>query len=151
MSRAFVREEDFEQPDPLPELPVGADPNYITAEGLDALRRRLEALRAGGGDPRMQRWLEARVAAAIAVDLSRQPRDRVAFGAQVEARDESGAALRYRIVGEDESAPDRGCISWTSPLARALTGARVGEVVNWSRPAGDVAVEVTGISYPEGA
>jgi len=42
---------------------------------------------------------------------------------------ESGATLRYRIVGEDESNPRSGLLSYVSPLAEQLLGCRVGDVV----------------------
>ena len=67
-------------------------------------------------------------------------RRRAGFGVRVELEDENGTS--YRIVGEDEAEPEAGLISWTSPLARALDGARIGDEVLWPRPAGDLRVEV---------
>ena len=83
------------------------------------------------------------------VDPAGQPRDRVAFGATVEVADESGEHS-YRIVGEDEADAEHGSVSYVSPLARALLGAKVGDEVVWSRPAGDLRVEVLGIRYEDG-
>jgi transcription elongation GreA/GreB family factor len=40
-----------------------------------------------------------------------------------------GREQTYRIVGEDEADPARGTISYVSPVARALLGKQVGEVV----------------------
>lgn len=37
--------------------------------------------------------------------------------------------MTVTIVGEDESDPKAGWISWTAPLARALDGAKVGDDV----------------------
>ena len=51
-------------------------------------------------------------------------------------------------MGEDEADIERGMVSWISPLARALTGARVGEAVTWRRPAGDRELEIVAIRYP---
>ncbi|QQP99013.1 GreA/GreB family elongation factor [Lysobacter enzymogenes] len=93
------------------------------------------------------RWLQARILGAITIAPERQPADRVAFGARVEMSDDDEREYRYRIVGEDEADPERGLISWVSPLARALHGARVGDSVVWKRPAGDIAVEVLAIEY----
>lgn len=160
MSRAFVKESDGDGPDDLPELPVSEHPNYVTPQGLAQLQarlvdagRRLEAMEA---DARLERahverelrWLQARIASAIPVDPVRQPRDRVAFGAAVEAVDDDDCIHRYRIVGEDEADPERRLVSWVSPLARALSGARTGDTVIWKRPAGDLSVEVLRIDYP---
>jgi transcription elongation GreA/GreB family factor len=41
----------------------------------------------------------------------------------------TGREQTYRIVGEDEADPNRGTISYVSPVARALLGKQVGEVV----------------------
>lgn len=72
---------------------------------------------------------------------------RIAFGTRVEVVDEQGRRQRWRIVGEDEAEPEAGRISWSSPLARALIGARVGEVVTWPRPSGEVELEVVGLDF----
>lgn len=160
MSRAFVKESDGDAGD-LPELPVSEHPNYVTPHGLtllrtrlDEARRRLVAIKPATEDApleiahaeREQRWLQARVMAAIPV-LVPAAADRVGFGATVELVDEDGTAYRYRIVGEDEADPELGCVSWVSPLARALDGARVGDSVIWKRPVGDLEVEVVAIQY----
>lgn len=163
MSRAFVKEGDGEEaPADLPELPISEHPNYVTPRGMALLRSRLDdaSRRAAALDPdavafklerahieREMRWLQARILGAITIAPERQPADRVAFGARVELNDEHGVEYRYRIVGEDEADPELGLISWVSPLARALHGARVGEVALWKRPAGDLNVEVLAIEY----
>lgn len=167
MSRAFIREGDGESdPGDLPELPISEHPNYVTPRGMMLLRarlneagRRLQALdraverEAVGARlerayvQREMRWLQARILGAITIAPERQPADRVAFGARVEMIDDDGREHRYRIVGEDEADPERGLISWVSPLARALHGARVGDSVVWKRPAGDTGVEVLAIEY----
>ena len=161
MSRAFVKESDGDDAVDLPELPVSEHPNYVTPRGLSLLRARLDQTRrrlaaidpAAEGAPlerayaeREQRWLQSRLMAAISVPV---PPDaaRVGFGAKVALVDEDGTAYRYRIVGEDEANPELGCVSWVSPLARALDGTRVGDRVTWKRPAGDVEVEVLTIDY----
>jgi len=162
MSRAFIKENDSDVPDDLPELPLSGHPNYVTPQGLAQLRQRLadgEARLAGidtdaVGAPlekamieRELRWLQARIADAIPVANERKSQERVAFGATVEMADQDDHRLRYRIVGEDEADPEHGSISWVSPLARALNGARIGDSVIWKRPAGDLEVEILGIDY----
>ena len=161
MSRAFVKESDGDDAVDLPELPVSEHPNYVTPRGLSLLRARLDQTRrrlaaidpAAEGAPlerayaeREQRWLQSRLMAAISVPV---PPDaaRVGFGATVELVDEDDRHYRYRIVGEDEADPELGCVSWVSPLARALDGARIGDSVLWKRPAGDLEVEVLTIDY----
>lgn len=162
MSRAFVKEPDGDLPEDLPELPISALPNYVTARGLRQLRQRLadceQALAALAADAansrqsralieRDQRWLQARLASAQWVRQDNRNPGRVAFGAEVRVADQDGRQQVYQIVGEDEAEPDAGRISWTSPLARALIGTSVGDVVTWTRPAGDLDIEVLEIHY----
>jgi len=40
-----------------------------------------------------------------------------------------------------------GRISWASPLAKAMMGAKVGDTVKWHRPAGDAEVAIAAIAY----
>ena len=84
---------------------------------------------------------------AVVVDLAGQPPGIVAFGARVAVRDGNDRHRAWRIVGENQAAVDQGMVSWISPLARALVGARVGDIVIWQRPSGDLELEVTAISY----
>ncbi len=165
MSRAFVKESDSASGSELPDRPISPHANYVTPAGLAQLRQRLaeanqrkQALAAAGDDieaadalrmlRRDLRWLEARVGSARLVDPAQQPRDRVAFGATVEVADADGEH-EFRIVGEDEADAEQGRISYVSPLARALLGARVGDEVVWKRPAGDLNVELLAIRYDD--
>jgi len=167
MSRAFVKENGEEQSgDALPDLPISPHPNYVTASGLAQLEARRAALqreRAGlgehGGDltqashiARLEqeiRYLDARIHSAIPIDLKAIDRSQVAVGAQVTVEDAEGRTHHYRIVGEDE-ADAESLISWVSPLAKALMGTRVGDHVVWKRPRGDVELDITAVTYPEG-
>ena len=54
--------------------------------------------------------------------------DRVSFGTCVTIK-RRGRESEVQIVGQDEANPSKNLISWTSPLARALEGAVVGETV----------------------
>jgi transcription elongation GreA/GreB family factor len=55
--------------------------------------------------------------------------DAVAFGHQVTFKRDDGRRQAFRIVGEDEADPRNGSISYVSPVARALIGRAVGDVV----------------------
>lgn len=162
MSRAHVREVDGDEPEDLPELPLSPHPNYVTTRGLQLLEARRDRVEADiaaippdaadrrqrrAGLDRELRWLQARIAAAQPVTGTPRDPARVAFGAEVAVIDDDGTESRYRIVGEDEADPEAGLISWTSPLARALIGLKVGEVALWRRPAGDLDVEIAAIRY----
>lgn len=163
MSRAFVKEGDGAL-DPLPDLPVSPHPNYVTPAGLAALQARLRAtqtLLAGlkarpdrldklpeAAAERDIRYLESRLRSAIVTDPSAQPLTHAAFGHAVTVADEDGRQTTYTIVGEDEADPARHLIAPHAPLARALIGAAVGDVVTWRKPSGTVSLEVTDIELP---
>ena len=51
-------------------------------------------------------------------------------------------------MGIDELDPLKGKISWVSPVARALTKSREGDVVTLTTPAGDDALEILNVTYP---
>ncbi|GAB4369818.1 MAG: GreA/GreB family elongation factor [Kiloniellaceae bacterium] len=164
MSRAFVKEDDAGAPEEKVDLPVSEHPNFVTPAGLKMLQdkvKQYEAERATlkeHGDelasqshlPRVEqelRYWDERLRTAILVDPAKQPRDKVAFGAVVTVADADGKKHDYQIVGEDEAEPQNGKVSYVSPLARALDGAEVGDVITWKRPAGDQELEVMAIKY----
>lgn len=55
---------------------------------------------------------------------------------------------RVRIVGVDEFDPLKGMISWISPVARALTKARIDDVVYLKTPEGDKELTILDVEYP---
>lgn len=85
------------------------------------------------------RQIEARLANAQVIDVTRlAPTGRVIFGATVTLSDgESGATVRYQIVGEDESDVAGGKISVMSPIARALIGKAEDDAVSVATPNGE--------------
>ena len=60
----------------------------------------------------------------------------------------AGAERTIRIVGIDEVDPANGCVSWISPIARALIKAREGDVVRLRTPAGEEKLEILHGEYP---
>ena len=167
MSRAFVKEQDGNFPDDdIAELPQTDEPNYVTPSGLAQLRAKHHALQEQHGalaakaedDPVQKPALRAlerdlnfvtgRIERALLVEPAAQPADEVRFGAEVTVEDEKGKPFRFFIVGQDETDIAHGKVSWASPLARAMMGAKVGDVVDWQRPAGASRLEVTAIRYP---
>jgi transcription elongation factor GreA len=92
--------------------------------------------------------LEDRLARAQVIDASGQKPDAVRFGATVQLIDtESGDEVTYTIVGEDESDAARGLISVGSPIARALLGKPVDEVVAVQVPRGRREFEIRRIRF----
>jgi transcription elongation GreA/GreB family factor len=167
MSRAFTKEStDDLVSGELPERPVPAHANYVTPRGHEQLRARAKALQeqheqlSSQSDEdsaakqklreieRDQRYFKAQLERAIVVNPSGQPRDQVHFGAVVKILDEDGKTHRFTVVGDDEADVTGGKVSWASPLAKAMIGAKIGDTVKWRRPAGDTEVEIVEISYP---
>jgi transcription elongation factor GreB len=165
MSRAFVNEDAGNDRPDLPELPVPPGPNIVTPRGLAALQTRitrrqsdLAALKARpdrldrlpeAAAERDLRWLDARLKAAVVIDPAQHDLTEVAFGLAVTVSDEDGRETTYEIVGEDEADAPRHRIAPNSPLARALLGAQVGDVVIWRRPAGPIELEVLRIAHAD--
>ena len=94
-------------------------------------------------------WLARRMKAAKVVDPAAQPdRNRIFFGATVEIADEDDARRTLTIVGNDEADAGASVVGWDSPIARALRGARVGDLRRVQLPAGEREYEVMAIRYP---
>ena len=86
------------------------------------------------------RYWSARRASAQLVPASGDTSE-VRFGATVTIVRDDGREQTFRIVGEDEADPAKGSISYVSPLARAMLGKIVGDVI----PAGKGEAEITSI------
>lgn len=137
MSRAFTKEGDQEAIPMVPlraYLPDGV-PNYVTKEGLAALNEELKGLEAerskAGDNYIMSNFIEAkmkllisRISSAVVVDLSKADKSTVSFGAWVRY---NGRVVR--IVGVDEADVSKGLLSFISPLAKALTGKKAGDII----------------------
>jgi len=99
---------------------------------------------------RRMRFLTKRLEMAEIVDPSMQTnRDQVFFGATVLYVNQQGQEQRVTIVGVDEAEPLQGRISWISPVARALTKARLGETVSLRTPGGVEDLDILEITYPD--
>ncbi len=81
------------------------------------------------------------------IDPALNASDRVDFGAKVTIEDEEGRVRTYQIVGEDEVDAKQGRISMQSPVGKALLKHRVGDEVLVQRPAGELEMIITALSY----
>lgn len=98
------------------------------------------------------RFLTKRLDLAEVVDPSvHQGSDQVFFGATVTYLNNTGVEQTITIVGIDELDPLQGKISWVSPVARALTKSREGDVVTLTTPAGEDELEILSVTYPSPA
>jgi transcription elongation factor GreB len=172
MSRAFVKDESWEEPVVAPRAPLADGvPNYVTPRGLQLLRdeqagleeRRgaIEADQALDEGERRRRLsvlatrlrdLVTRVATAEVVEPGAAPPDAVRFGALVPLRTVAGGTAgevrRLRIVGVDEADPDQDRVAFTSPIARAVLGKKVGESARLRAAGGEETLRVEAIQYP---
>jgi transcription elongation factor GreB len=95
-------------------------------------------------------WLSKRIKAANVVDPAAQTdRNRIWFGASVVIADENDNQRHLTLIGDDETNAGEGQIGWNAPIARALRGARVGDVRRVTLPSGSIDYEVIRIRYPD--
>ncbi len=87
--------------------------------------------------------------AAKIVDPPAQSIDQVRFGATVELADDADQRRVVTIVGDDETDAGQGRIGWSSPIARALIGAKVGDERVVTLPSSEKIYEVLAIRYPD--
>lgn len=143
MSRAFTREEDSENAlASIGERPVSPHRNLVTPKGLAMIEAELERLRselasASAESDRekialvsrdLRYWQARRESAELS--LPEPDSETIRFGMTVELEGEDGKVVVWTIVGEDEADPSQGTISHVSPMARALFGKSVGDVVS---------------------
>lgn len=96
------------------------------------------------------RRLSRKMKDAKVIDPRQQPdKSRVYFGATVTIADEEDNHRTVTIVGNDEADASAGRIGWSSPIARALRGAAVGDLRRVMLPAGEREYEVMAIRYPD--
>ena len=95
------------------------------------------------------REIEAELSHSQIIDVSSLPAgERVVFGATVELESqEDGSLTKFQIVGELEADAKASLISITSPIARALVGKSVGDVVDVTVPGGLRAFEIVAVRF----
>jgi transcription elongation factor GreA len=92
--------------------------------------------------------LEDKISRAEVIDVSKLSGDYIKFGATLTVADEdTDEETTYQIVGQDESDIKQGLLSITSPLARALIGKSVGDMVEVSTPGGSKSYEIVKVEY----
>ena len=91
--------------------------------------------------------LDDKLARAQVIDTKDLNTDRIVFGCTVLLSDlDADRQIKYKIVGADEADIKNGQISVNSPVAKALIGRSVGDVVKIVVPSGKKEYEVIEIS-----
>ena len=151
MSVAFRRDSDEEHLEPRFELPIPPGPNYVTPAGLQAIAARVAEIEAAilsqtdeeQSKPlkRDLRYWRHRQSSA---QLAPTPRPGiVGIGSRVRFQ-LRGSEQAITITGFDEADPGQGRVAFSAPLARALLGAQVGDLVDFAGEEEAIAVlEVT--------
>jgi transcription elongation GreA/GreB family factor len=145
MSRAFVKETG--ESAPPPERMVEDGPNPVTPEGLRQIEAHVarleEAMKTEANVllretlARDLRYWTVRKANAEVVQPTSD--GKVGFGSTVTI-ERKGRKQSFRIVGVDEADASKGLISFRAPLAHAVLGAKVGEIVEAPPPLGEIEI-----------
>jgi transcription elongation factor GreB len=164
MSRGFVKEDDQEEAPIIPPraaLPAG-ETNYVTPNGLKELKNEEEALieeranldkqndterrRAQAVIDGKLKLLRERISTARLLKPEDQPADEVRFGALVELL-QNGNKQEFQIVGVDEANVKKQKIAFVAPIARAVTGKKVGDKVDFKLGEETRKLEILKITY----
>jgi transcription elongation factor GreA len=94
--------------------------------------------------------LRDKLARASIVDMSKLPKDEIAFGATVLVKDlDFDDEERFTLVGAGEEDYDTGKILCTSPIGEGLIGKKVGDQVKIAVPKGTLKFKILEIKYEE--
>ena len=149
MSRAFVKE-SAESARP-PERMVDEGPNLVTPEGLAQIEAHVARIEASLKtetnvllretlERDLRYWAQRMLTAEV---LQPASDGSVAFGSTVTIA-RKGRAQTFRIVGVDEADAAKGLISFRSPLAQAVLGAREGDVIEAGESLGEIEILPSG-------
>lgn len=166
MSRGFVKEDDQEEAPIIPPrsaLPGGAI-NYVTPNGMEKLKAERDALEKERAelstkDEAQRRrdlailngrmnLLQERISSARILNPADQPKDEVRFGAKVTYKMVANNITNtFQIVGVDEADIEKNKIAFVAPIAVAITGHKVGEVVDFHLGKEIRKIEISKIEY----
>jgi transcription elongation factor GreA len=80
--------------------------------------------------------LKKRVGEISLMNLDRIPRGKAGFGSTVHLRDENGGTIVYQLVMPEEADPDKGMVSTSSPIGRAILNKEEGDEISVVTPGG---------------
>jgi transcription elongation factor GreA len=87
--------------------------------------------------------LQRRVATISLINLDKLPHDRAAFGSTVHLRASDGSDIVYQLVMPEDADVEKGLISTSSPIGKAIVGKEVGDEVVVVAPTGRRTFEIT--------
>ena len=94
--------------------------------------------------------LQSTISKAIIIDPKTLSHTKISFGSTVKLLDiKNNEEFKYHIVGSVESNPDKGLISFNSPLAKQLVGKEEGDEIIANLPDGKKEFEVLNVCYEE--
>jgi transcription elongation factor GreA len=80
------------------------------------------------------------------LNLTNIPKDRAGYGSRIVVLDtQREIKVEYKLVSTEEADAEKGLISTTSPIGRALLNRKVGDEVKVTTPAGPKEFEVVGL------
>ena len=131
---------------------VEEGPNPVTPDGMAQIEAHIARIEAALKTERnvllretlerdLRYWAQRKLTAEILQPISDGA---IAFGATVTI-ERKGRNQTFRIVGVDEADAARGLISFRSPLAQAVMGARQGDIVEAGEPLGEITISAVGI------
>jgi len=86
--------------------------------------------------------LQKRVAEISLINVDRIPKDRAGFGSTLEVLEGTGEKMTFQLVMPEDADAEKGMISTTSPIGRALINKEPGDSVKVVTPGGAREVEI---------
>ena len=86
--------------------------------------------------------LKKRVGEISMINLDRIPHDRAGFGSTVHLRDSKGEVIVYQLVMPEEADAEKGTISTSSPIGRAILNKEEGDEIKVVAPNGNRTFEL---------
>jgi len=89
--------------------------------------------------------LKKRLSELSTIDMTRLPKDKIAYGSTVTVENETGATVVFKLVMSEEADAEKGWISVASPIGRGLVGHEEGDDVKIVTPGGTKRWTITGM------
>jgi transcription elongation factor GreA len=87
--------------------------------------------------------LQKRVSDIQLINLDKIPHGKAAFGSTVHLREDTGSDVVFQLVMPEDADVDKGMISTSSPIGRAIVGKQAGDEVLVVTPNGKRSFEIT--------